>query len=194
MSAPERPVVFGNSVEALLRVLQPVLTPALAARFRQLGVDLHHPNPAYPYELWVEALRLAMATLYPDASHDEATYRLGRAIFETYGSTLLGKALLQLLRVVGPKRGLERMARNLRTTNNYSETRLVEHGAGHFELWVNRAAFPHYFRGLLEAGLEFAGARQVHVRLLRSGAEATPPDPSVTFELRWATSAAASQT
>lgn len=186
-------MVFGNSVEALLRVLQPVLTPELEARFRQLGIDLRNPNPAYPYELWVEALRLAMATLYPDASHDEATYRLGRAIFETYGSTLLGKALLQLLKVLGPKRGLERMARNLRTTNNYSETKLVERSVGHFELWVNRAAFQHYFRGLLEAGLEFTGARQVSVRILRTGAEATPPDHSVTFELRWATSAVPSE-
>jgi hypothetical protein len=43
---------------------------------------------------------------------------------------------------------------------------------------VNRAAFPHDSRGLLEAGLELAGARQAHVRLLRSGAEATPPEPS----------------
>jgi hypothetical protein len=33
--------------------------------------------------------------------------------------------------VVGPERGLERMARNLRT-NNYSETRLVEQDAGHY--------------------------------------------------------------
>lgn len=183
--AAEAPVVFGNSVEALVRVLEPVLTPSLAARYQALGIDLFRPNPAYPYELWVEGLQLAMAELYPGVAPDEATYRLGRALFESYGTTMLGRAVLQLAKVLGSRRALERMARNLRTTNNYSDTRLVERGPGHFELWVNKAAFPHYFRGLLKAGLEYTGARNVQVLLLRVGAQAQPPDESITLEVRW---------
>ncbi|MBL8936878.1 MAG: DUF2378 family protein, partial [Archangium sp.] len=71
-------------------------------------------------------------------------------------------------------------SRNLRTTNNYSDTRLTELGPNHFHLWVNRVAFPHYFRGLLEAGLEFGGARGVRVAIASVSAE-----QGVVFDLAW---------
>jgi uncharacterized protein (TIGR02265 family) len=176
----EGAVVFGNSVEALVRVLGPRLDAATLERFRGIGVDLHAPNPAYPYDTWLAALRLAMEVLWPGVGHDEATYLMGRAIFESYGHTLVGKALLQLIKVLGPRRALERMSRNLRTTNNYSETRLTARGPTHYELWVNRVAFPHYFRGLLTAGLEFGGATAPVVTAGEVGA-----DGSVVFELKW---------
>ncbi|MDX2014619.1 MAG: DUF2378 family protein [Myxococcaceae bacterium] len=176
----DAPVVFGTSVEALVRVLGATLTPEVHARFVTLGIDLERPNPAYPYETWLEALRLAMALKWPGAPEDEATYRMGRAIFESYSLTLMGSALLQLLKVLGPRRGLERMTRNLRTTNNYSETRLTVVGPHQYQLWVNKVAFPHYFRGLLEAGLEFSGAKSLSVRIVSASAA-----EGAVFDLAW---------
>lgn len=176
----EAPVVFGNSVEALVRVLGPALDGPVKARFLAIGVDLFNPNPAYPYEQWLATLSLAMEVLWPTLPRDEATFRMGRAIFESYGQTVMGKALLQLVKVLGPRRALERMSRNLRTTNNYSDTKLTELGPNHFHLWVNRVAFPHYFRGLLEAGLEFGGAKEVKVSL-----QSVSADQGVVFDLAW---------
>lgn len=177
----DAPVIFGSSVEALVRVLGPAATPEVRARFLALGIDLERPNPAYPYETWLDALRLAMAIKWPGVPEDEATYRMGRAIFESYGHTLMGSALLQLLKVLGPRRGLERMTRNLRTTNNYSETRLTLVGPNQYRLWVNKVAFPHYFRGLLEAGLEFSAAKSLSVRIVSAS-----PTEGVVFDLAWA--------
>lgn len=176
----DAPVVFGTSVEALVRVLGQSRTPEVQSRFLALGVDLERPNPAYPYETWLDALRLAMALKWPGVTEEEASYRMGRAIFESYGQTLMGSALLQLLKVLGPRRGLERMTRNLRTTNNYSETRLTVVGPNQYQLWVNKVAFPQYFRGLLEAGLEFSGARSLSVRV----ATASTTEGAV-FDLAW---------
>lgn len=175
----EAPVVFGNSVEALVRVLGDALTPDVRARYSALGIDLDKPHPAYPYEVWIEALKLAMHVRWPNLGADEATYLLGRAIFESYGQTVMGSALLKLIKVLGPRRALERMARNLRTTNNYSETKLTPRGERAFELWVNRVAFPQYFRGLLEAGLEFGGARSPTVEFRPSDRE------GVVFWIAW---------
>jgi uncharacterized protein (TIGR02265 family) len=174
------PVVFGTSVEALVRVLGPSLDASVRQRFRELGVDLDRPNPAYPYAQWLDTLRLAMAIKWPGMPLDEATFRMGRAIFESYGQTLMGKALLQLVKVLGPRRGLDRMTRNLRTTNNYSETRLTVVGPNQYQLWVNKAAFPHYFRGVLVAGLEFSGAKGLSVQLVRAS-----PEDGVVFDLSW---------
>ncbi|MDP3231653.1 MAG: DUF2378 family protein [Myxococcales bacterium] len=176
----DAPVVFGNSVESLVRVLGPALDEKVRQKFLALGIDLFKPNPAYPYELWVEALQLAMDLLWPGVARDVATWRMGRAIFESYGQTVMGKALMALVKVLGPKRALDRMSRNLRTTNNYSETRLTEVGPNRYELWVNRVAFPHYFRGLLEAGLEFGGATEVKVEV--GSVSATE---GVAFNLSW---------
>jgi uncharacterized protein (TIGR02265 family) len=182
MEAPvsNTPVVFGTSVEALVRVLGPNLDEGVRQRFLDLGVNLERPNPAYPYEQWIDALRLAMAIKWPGLEHEEATYRMGRAIFESYGQTVMGKALLQLVKVLGPRRALERMTRNLRTTNNYSETRLTVVGPNQYQLWVNKVAFPHYFRGLIEAGLEFGGARGLFVGIASASAQA-----GVVFDLSW---------
>ncbi|MDP1921313.1 MAG: DUF2378 family protein [Myxococcales bacterium] len=176
----DAPVVFGNSVESLVRVLGPALDEEARQKFLALGIDLFKPNPAYPYELWVEALVMAMDLLWPGVTRDVATYRMGRAIFESYGQTVMGKALMALVKVLGPKRALDRMSRNLRTTNNYSETRLTDVGPNRYELWVNKVAFPHYFRGLLEAGLEFGGAAEVKVEV--GSVSATE---GVVFNLSW---------
>ncbi len=173
-------VVFSNSVESLVRALGPALDETTRQKFLALGIDLLKPNPAYPYELWVRALELAMDVLWPGVARDIATYRMGRAIFESYEQTMMGKALMALVKVLGPKRALERMSRNLRTTNNYSETRLTEVGPNRFEMWVNKVAFPHYFRGLLEAGLEFGGAKGVKVDIVRVSAS-----EGAVFGLSW---------
>jgi uncharacterized protein (TIGR02265 family) len=71
-----------------------------------------------------------------------------------------------MIRVLGPRRGLERMTRNLRTSNNYAEARLSQTGATTWELWINRVAFPHYYRGLITCGLEHCGAKSPRVELV----------------------------
>ena len=58
--------------------------------------------------------------------------------------------------------------------------RLTEVGPNRYELWVNKVAFPHYFRGLLEAGLEFGGAAEVKVEV--GSVSATE---GVVFGLSW---------
>lgn len=90
---------------------------------------------------------------------------LGRAMFDSFGHTLLGKALL-MVRVLGPNRELQRMTRNLRTSNNYSDTKLTQKGPTAWELWINLVAFPHYYRGLVECGLQHSGAKNVQVEIL----------------------------
>ena len=45
---------------------------------------------------------------------------------------------------------------------------------------MNKVAFPHYFRGLLEAGLEFGGAKGVKVDIVRVSAS-----EGAVFGLSW---------
>jgi uncharacterized protein (TIGR02265 family) len=162
----EAPVVFSSGYESLRRLLGDRLDADFTAKLKAQGVDLSALNPAYPYETWVQSLELTMAKLWPGVPRAEATYNLGREMFDSFGHTLLGKALLQMLRVLGPNRGLQRMTRNLRTSNNYSDTKLTQKGPTAWELWINLVAFPHYYRGLVECGLQHSGAKNVQVEIL----------------------------
>lgn len=160
------PVVFTSAYESLLRALGDRLDPAAKARFRAHGVDLDRPLlPAYPLATWIRSLEVACELIAPGQSREVQTHLLGRRIVLSFAETTVGKATFALLRIIGPHRGLERMRRSLRMSNNYSETTL-ERGPDGYELWCNLVSFPHYYRGLFEAGLESVGARDVEVKVL----------------------------
>ena len=91
--------------------------------------------------------------------------------------TLVGKAIFAAGRLAGPRRTLERMTRNVRSANNYMESRLeaLPDGSHRMEYFVvppllpAMAALPppsvHYFHGILEAAIEASGAKQQSVVL-----------------------------
>jgi uncharacterized protein (TIGR02265 family) len=68
--------------------------------------------------------------------------------------------------VIGFKKSLDRIAKNLRTVNNYSEARIEWEGPGRCKLWVSKVRAPTYYQGLFEAALDTLGAREVVVTLL----------------------------
>lgn len=158
-------VIFASAYEALRRVLGDRLTDDVRARFRAHGVDVERPPPAVPLETWLQSLEATMDTLWPELPREQAAWELGAAVMRGYAATVLGRALLQMAKVIGPKRSLERMARNLRSTNNYSETRLTELAPGQFELWINVVVHPQYFCGLLTVGLQLTGVDSPSVQV-----------------------------
>lgn len=173
------PLVFTASYESLARALGPKLDPSAKAKFRAHGVDFDRPlQSAYPLTTWVQSLEVACELLLPGRPRDEQTYLVGRRIVLGFAETMVGKALFALLRIQGPHRGLMRMARNLRMSNNYSESSLEKTGVG-YRLWVNKVNFPHYYRGVFEAGLESVGAKDIAVKLLQHDAAGASFD--ITF-------------
>lgn len=173
-------VVFSSAYESLRRALGPDLEPAARERFRAHGVDLYGKlNVAYPYETWIASLHVAAELLAPGAPLDEATYVVGRRILESFVETMIGKATFGVLRVIGPRRGFDQIRRSLRTTNNYSRTTFTEVSPGVFHLWCSQVTFPHYYRGVFEAGLVLVGQKNGSAKLLSHDAA------GATFEIRW---------
>lgn len=173
-------LVFGPTFEALARALGPRLTNETKERFRALGVDYTHALlPAYPYETWVKSMDLGSQLVMPNAPERERHAAMGRRMVDSYGETLVGKALLTAMRVIGPRRTLERMARNLRTANNYTETKVTEGPDGAFQLWCSRVASTAFYCGMLQRGVEVAGGKGVIVEALSQDAA------GATFSIRW---------
>ncbi|HZN95152.1 MAG TPA: DUF2378 family protein, partial [Myxococcales bacterium] len=153
---------------------------AVLDRFREHGVDLAGKlKVAYPYQSWIASLRVAADLLAPGQPMEEATYVIGRRILESYAETMVGKATFGFLKVIGPRRGFDQLRRSLRTGNNYAQTSFAEVSPGVFQLWVGPVTFPHYYRGLLEAGLEVIGRKDGVVKLIRHD------EAGATFEVRW---------
>jgi len=173
-------LIFAQTFEGLFRAVSRQLDERLAAELREVGVDPRvELKPTYPLAVFHDTLKLLGARLFPGESPDEQLRRIGRQFMDGYALTMVGRAMVGMMRVLGPKRTLERLSRQFRTGNNFSETRVREVGQGHCELWCNQVALPAWYEGIIARGLEFAGARDVEVGVIHKDAE------GATFRVRW---------
>lgn len=180
MQQPEK-VVFEHAMESLLKLLGSPVGLEHMKPLRELGVDPGRPLlPAYPVEVYAATLDYVVRQRWPGLPREQAYYELGRAFLDSYTETGMGGALKVLVRVLGPHRTLERMQRNFRSANNYTETRLKRLGPTAYEVWFNEVARPEQYRGMLTRALELAGAQALTVELQeRRGTE-------TTYRVAWA--------
>jgi uncharacterized protein (TIGR02265 family) len=159
-------LIFEQTIEALfLRALHGRLTPECKAKLRGAGLDVDQKlKPAYPLDSWMRYLRIASEELYPQEPLEQGTWKLGEAYIEGFRETMLGRAVLSMLRVLGPRRALMRATQNFRAGNNYTESKLKELGPTQFELWMNEVGtYPAFTAGIIHAGLRVAGAKDIAV-------------------------------
>ena len=172
--------VFASAVEGLyLRALKGRITPELRTALHQLGLDVDHVLPAYALDTWEHSLRVTCGHLFPDKALDDAMAELGRQLIAGYQDTAIGKAIFPLMRILGPARVLARMSRNFQSGNNYTDTRVTMLGPSEAVLWFNRVIQPAFYRGILEAGLFAAGAKELSVELGDRQGE------GFSFRIRW---------
>ena len=85
-----------------------------------------------------------------------------------------------LIKVIGPKRAIERMTKSLRSGNNYSQTRATFTGPRRAEFWLNETlGAPSYICGALAAVLRLTGAANARVKMIQTDGHAA------TFEIEW---------
>ena len=181
-AVPEVELVFEQAVEGLFKVaLGPVMTVELSSALKRAGLDLDRPlKPAYPRAQWNEFVRIAAEGLWPGEAPERAYRDLGRQLISGYSQTLMGKAVTAVVRLIGPRRVLERMTRNLRSGGNFNLTRVEDVAPGEVKFWINEPYLhPDYVAGLIEAALELAGAKQVQVKLETRDAQ------GCTYRIAW---------
>jgi uncharacterized protein (TIGR02265 family) len=160
------PVVFDSVIATLVRLAEP-LEPSVRAKLEAAGLPLKGKlQPAYPASSWALWLRMLSEILHPGIEAVEAQRRIGKASVAYFMEGPLAKALFATLRLLGPKRALMRLTRNMRTANNYTEARVTELGPGRYEVWFNEVdGVPGFYIGLLETALGALGARQLRVEV-----------------------------
>jgi uncharacterized protein (TIGR02265 family) len=173
-------LIFSQTFEGIFRALGPQLDPTLAERLRAVGIDPGQSlRPAYPLQVFLDAVRVIGEQRFPALAPAERDRSLGREFMDGYAQTMVGRAMVGMMRVIGPRRTLERLSRQFRTGNNFSETRLSERTPTQFELWCNQVSVPGWYCGLLERGLEQAGAQGPRAELLQLD------ETGGTFRVTW---------
>lgn len=176
----EAALVFSQTVEGLLRALGP-LDADTREKFRALGFDPARLEPAYPVERYVALQRLAVERFAGDVPFSLGIETLGRRFVDGYGETLIGRAVLASLKLLGPRRTLERLTRTLSTGTSFFATKLTETSPGVWQLWLNRVTYPGWYVGLIRRGLELAGAHDIDLKVLHHEG----PGLGLTLEVRW---------
>ena len=165
--------MFSQSIEGLfIKGLGDRLTSAMRAAVKAAGINLDRIAPAYPVEVMERACQAVAPMLFPEATPAEALRQLGHAFMYGFQSTLIGGAMVQVMKVIGPRRSLERMTKNFRTGGNFIETRFTALGPTNVDLWFNDVGtMPTYFQGIIEEGGVLIGARNLKV----AASPETPP-------------------
>ncbi|QSQ25661.1 DUF2378 family protein [Pyxidicoccus parkwayensis] len=175
-------IVFEHTVEALfIRGLGERVTPELKSRLRDEGLDLDRKLlPGYPQERFTRWLQCSARSLHPDTSEEDALCWLGERLVDGYKETAVGSALFGVLRLLGPRRMLERTQKNFRSGNSYTEVRTTLLGEREMELWMNELDIArHFTRGTMLAGMRACGAKEPRIDVLRHDTDGT------TYRVRW---------
>jgi uncharacterized protein (TIGR02265 family) len=163
------------------KALKKDMTPALKARLQALGLEPGGKlKPLYPHTVWVDMLNAIAHELMPTLSKEAAFRALGARVVNGYFDTLIGITLKQVLRVMGVRRALGRMAQNFSAANNYTRSEAVDVAPGHVKLWLNELSDSRFnMAGVLESGLTTATGKHVKVILAEHDEHGT------TYDVRW---------
>ncbi|MBS2029529.1 MAG: DUF2378 family protein [Deltaproteobacteria bacterium] len=162
-------VAFEASVESLLHGLRGSLTPALKARLLAVGLDVDKPpTGAVPATTWARWVDAAAAEIFSELPIDERHRRIGALALDGFKDTAIGKATMAILKLIGPRRSMHRLARNYRTVNNFCEPEVVELAPNQFRVTFRDAiGMPGYWAGTLQSAAEMIGAPEPKVSLVK---------------------------
>lgn len=174
-------LVHAHAVEGLYwKALSGRVPSALKEELKTLGLDLDAKPKDVEQELWAKILAATVRHLYPQLSVDDGYFKLGETILKGYETTIMGKALFAMMRMLGPHRVLKRASTNLRNGNTFSEANVKELGGNRYEVWTNECnGNANYLRAIFFGALFRAGAKDLQVKVLTFDGHAA------TFDISW---------
>lgn len=145
-------VIFSHSVKAFIDqvvVRRGLLDKDLRRELTALGIDLDKPKDI-PLAPWLKALEITAARLQPGASRELALEEVGREMFRGFVNTVVGRALLLVMKLQGPRRTLHSIANSYKSADSVTKVTTREVSPTEFELtFVGTGGVPTYKRGLL---------------------------------------------
>lgn len=176
--ATERPIPR-RTVEALLRPEVVVVSDALKAALREVGVDVEHLEPSYT----VAAVRAAMDLVRRECCpglDDAAGFRaLGRRFVLGFKQTPVGWIFTAMAPLFGPDLTMQTLPRYLSSVrDNFPLTVIAEGDRRYRFISHDVAHYPEFIAGCVELVLETCGLTTYEVVCVRR-------DPGFELEVCW---------
>ncbi len=172
---------FAQVLEGLyLKALRGRVSLELKEKLAAAGLDLHRLETGYPAEQFAELLDITAAELYPDLPRERALWQLGSIHFDGHTSTLVGAAMLTMLKVLGIRSTLDTLERFYGVGSNFLRVRTRHLGPSEAEIWINDVhGQPSYHQGVLHRGALCVGADEVELEI------AAIEGAGCTYRIRW---------
>lgn len=175
-------LVFDASLEGLfLRGLGGTLAPALRDELKALGIDVSKKlPPAVTRETWYRALNSTARHTFPQLEHRAALREIGVVLVKGVQETFFGKTMAPVVRALGVRRLIDRLPKNMKTSNNFAEGKVTTLDATAVQFDVTDVGdAPEVMQGSLEQLVRWAGARTVQVEFTVTQA------PAARYVVRW---------
>lgn len=172
---------FDFTVEGIfVKGLGQRLTPELRSDLKTLGIDLDRLGPAYPVATARKGLEAAWQRVFPELSKTDAFRELGRLSVQGYLDTMVGKAVLGLVRIMGVKRSLLRLHQSLSGGSNYVKASSELVGPNTIEITIQDASdMPTFWEGVLLGGAQIAHAKNLRMTIIDR------PVPACGYRVEW---------
>lgn len=157
------------------------LTDAQRAVLRdEYGINPFNTMPVYSVEVMDRALAYLQRELFPEMRKEQSEELLGALSFRGFTETLIGKAIMQMMRLIGPERTMPRMSKNLAAGTSFMVITSKKLAPGDFELHVSDVAgIPHFYKGMFAEGLAYTRAKNLKVEI------ASTSGASATYRITW---------
>ncbi len=133
-----------------------------------------------PYEDWKRWCVVIAEERLAAEPEPERYRQLGRLMVLGIRNITLGKATEVVLWLLGPARALGRMNQNFRSSDNFSQATVESTGPCALLITVNEVMDqPTCMQGILEALVEVAGGKDVHVVIDREDL------PEARYQIGW---------
>ncbi len=178
-------IIYRHTVEAFLtRVFarRNLLRGAVLEKLTALGIDPKRPRDVSP-EAWWPVVRLAADTIAPGKSEAEAFREVGQEMLRGFEASVIGKSLFLVMRVLGTKRAMLKMADHYRTADNITRVEAKDLGPTEVELRFDvdgGTPFPTYTQGILLEGIRLVGGKAPRVDVRAEG------DGALIYRASWA--------
>ncbi|MGV3621243.1 MAG: DUF2378 family protein [Archangium sp.] len=157
------------------------LTEAQRVTLRdEYGIDPFNTLPAYPVEQMQKGIGFLQRELFADMPLEKSEDLLGALSFRGFAQTLIGKAIVQMMRLIGPERTMPRMSKNLKAGTTFMEITSRKLAPGRFELQVSDVGgLPNFYRGMFAEGLTLTRAKNLAVSI------ASVHGRGATYRITW---------
>jgi uncharacterized protein (TIGR02265 family) len=159
-------LVFDALIEGVFnKAFGKSLTPEMKSEMRAAGIDLDRKLlPAYPYEAWERCMRIAAKGIFGRES-PEAFQTMGERYLEVFRATLLGAALFQVARLIGPRRAMLRTSK-YRSIDNFTKATARELAPNLIEIRYEAiGGIPQFAQGAMIATLRAVNAKDPKVEI-----------------------------